>query len=367
MLAALLAIALQAAPAPTTAPPAACPAPAMAQAADAPAPLRTLDASLALAGPNADELRRALDAIEAGFRDDLEWLVRTMPPQDLAALKADFLLADVRLAERARAAAPWGRDLPPELFRQYVLPYASLNERRDDCRRDFMDRFAAEAWKFADPVDAVRWINAHLYAACKVGFDWTKRIKTEQSPYETMQVGWASCTGMSILLVDACRAVGIPARVTGIPAWTKATGNHNWVEVWWDRWYNVGEAGSDPRKPDWVRDQCRTQSRAEDWAHAVYAAAWRPTGTHFPLCWAFEIEWVPALNVTRFYTDELAVPVTVPGGGPATVEARWHGELVARARAGANGAATLPLVRGERFELAFIRPDGSRSTSTVAP
>ena len=335
-------------------------------AAAAPA-LRTLERSLELAGANAAELRQALAAIEPGAREDMEWLVRTMPQPDLCTLNSGFLLRNVRLAERARDGAPWGRDLPPELFRQYVLPYANLNERRDDWRQDFVDRFAAGAWKLTDPIDAVRWINDRLMADCKVGFDWTKRIKTEQSPYETMQVGWGSCTAMSILLVDACRAAGIPARIAGIPAWTQATGNHTWVEVWWDRWYIVPEAGKDPRRPEWVRERCRTQARADDWVHAVYAAAWRPTGTHFPLCWAFEIEWVPALNITRLLNDEVAHRVTVAGGGPATVEARWNGELVARARAGTDGTATLPLARGETFELAFVRPDGSRSVTTVTP
>ena len=362
MLGTMLAIVLLAAPQGVPAG-AQCPS---APATAAPA-LRTLDRSLELAGANAAELRQALAASEPASREDMEWLVRTMPPPDLATLKSGFLLRNVRLAERARTEAPWGRDLPPELFRQYVLPYANLNERRDDWRQDFVDRFAAGAWKFTDPIDAVRWINDRLMADCKVGFDWTKRIKTEQSPYETMQVGWGSCTAMSILLVDACRAVGIPARITGIPAWTQATGNHNWVEAWWDRWYIVPEAGKDPRQPDWVREQCRSQARADDWVHAVYAAAWRPTGTHFPLCWAFEIEWVPALNVTRLLNEEVAHRVAVPGGGPATVEARWRGELVARARAGADGTATLPLARGEAFELTFVRPDGSRSVTTVTP
>jgi hypothetical protein len=329
--------------------------------------LRTLEQALALARTNADALRSALAAVEPESRDDLEWLVRTMPPGDLAALKPEFLLRNVRLAHRARDGSPWGRDLPPELFRQYVLPYASLNERRDDWRQDFVDRFAAGAWKFTDPIDAVRWINDRLMADCKVGFDWTKRIKTEQSPYETMQVGWGSCTAMSILLVDACRAAGIPARIVGIPAWTQATGNHTWVEVWWDRWHIVPEAGKDPRQPDWVREQCRTQARADDWVHAVYAATWRPTGTHFPMCWAFEIEWVPALNITRLLNEEVAYRALVPGGGPTIVEARWHGDLIARARAGADGTATLPLARGETFELTFVRPDGSRSATTVTP
>jgi hypothetical protein len=52
--------------------------------------------------------------------------------------------------------------------------------------------------------------------------------------------GFASCTGVSILYVDALRSVGVPARLVGTPAWkgVASNGNHNWVEVFLgDGWY----------------------------------------------------------------------------------------------------------------------------------
>ena len=36
------------------------------------------------------------------------------------------------------------------------------------------------------------------------------------------------------VLADAFRAVGIPSRVAGTPAWHDDRGNHNWNEVWVD-------------------------------------------------------------------------------------------------------------------------------------
>ncbi len=44
--------------------------------------------------------------------------------------------------------------------------------------------------------------------------------------------------------VDALRAVGIPARLAGTPAWNQAVqhGNHNWVEVWVDGAWQFIEA-----------------------------------------------------------------------------------------------------------------------------
>jgi len=52
---------------------------------------------------------------------------------------------------------------------------------------------------------------------------WGLRFVPDQTP-EIMSVsqvldkGYASCTGLSIFLVNACRAVGIPARLAGVQA-----------------------------------------------------------------------------------------------------------------------------------------------------
>jgi hypothetical protein len=334
----------------------------------APTPIDpALARALERAGANATELRSALGDIEPALRGDLEWLISTMPEVDLEQLKAPYLLANVRLAAEARRRAPWGQSIPDSIFRQYVLPYASVNERRDDWRQDFMDRFSAKAWSFKDPIDAVKWINDSLPDMLNVHFHATKRRKPDQSPYESMELGWASCTGLSILVIDACRAVGIPARMVGCPAWKKVQGNHNWVEVWWDRWHNVGDSGSDPRGVDWVEERCRTETDPDDWVHSVYAAVWRPTNVKYPLVWAFEIEWVPALNITRFYSDPVDHPFEVDGGGPAEIDVRWGGELIARVSADRDGKAILPLARGCHFDVTCRRPGADPVTVTVRP
>jgi len=366
MVLSILLLALQNAPAPQ---PAVSPTP-VAPSGQSTTPAESqpdLARSLERAGDNAAELKRAIETIEPTFRADMEWLVATMPEIDLKALKAEFLVKNVRLAERARAEAPWGKAIPESIFRQYVLPYVNVNERRDDWRQDFFDRFTKEAWKFKDPIDATKWINDHLPDALNVHFHATKRRKPDQSPYESMELNYASCTGLSILVIDACRACGIPARMVGCPAWKKVQGNHNWVEVWWDRWHNVGDSGSDPRGVDWVEERCRTETDPDDWVHAVYAAVWRPTNTKYPLVWAFEIEYVPAVNITRFYTDPVTHEVSVPGGGPAEITVMWAGELVVRAKAGPDGKAKLPLARGGQFEVTFAKPDGSVVTQVMKP
>ena len=76
----------------------------------------------------------------------------------------------------------------------------------------------------------MRTLNREIYRRLGVVFDANKRLTNEQSPYQSTLQGCASCTGMSILLANACRAAGIPARIAGIPEWPTGD-NHTWIEV----------------------------------------------------------------------------------------------------------------------------------------
>src|SRR5690606_17330671 len=95
------------------------------------------------------------------------------------------------------------------------------------------------------PGEAALLLNETLFKDYNVGYN-TKRLRTDQSPEETIAQGMATCTGLSIMFVDACRAVGIPARVAGIHSWPGRGGNHTWAEVWdAGRWHFVGAAEPD--------------------------------------------------------------------------------------------------------------------------
>ena len=77
-----------------------------------------LAAALARAGANRPELERALRAAPAAQREGMRYLVRHMPAADLRALKADYLLENVRLAYAARAkywlTSPTNRSMSSE-------------------------------------------------------------------------------------------------------------------------------------------------------------------------------------------------------------------------------------------------------------
>ncbi len=165
-----------------------------------------LQTALDRAGSNRGEIQKALDGTSGAEREAMEFLVANMSRRDLRTLSAAFLLENVRLACQTWDEAPWKRDVPHEIFLNYVLPYANIDERRDPWRKEFHDRFAPLVKQARTPGEAAVLLNQKVFPLVKVQYS-TKRRKAVQSPKESMDTGLASCTGLTILLVDACRAV----------------------------------------------------------------------------------------------------------------------------------------------------------------
>ncbi len=237
------------------------------------------------------------DQISPQEREALAFLKTNMPEADAKVLKDAFLIENTRLALQAKNEAPWGKDVPKEIFLNNVLPYASLNERRDNWRADFHRRFIKIAIKSKTIDRAALALNKVVFDTLKVSYSATKRPKPEQSPYETVQAHYASCTGLSILLTDALRSVGIPARIAGIAMWPDESGNHTWVEIWDGKWRYVGAAESTSLDHGWFTVKASTA----DARHPIYATSFKKTGLSFPMPWAPEIKSVPAVNVTEKY------------------------------------------------------------------
>ena len=200
-----------------------------------------LQSALARAADNREQIETALRQVPQAQREGMDFLVRHMPDRDLRQLTAEYLLENVAYAYRAWNEAPWQERLTKEIFLNEVLPYASVNERRDRWRKDFYDRFQPLIADCETPGRAAALLNQKIFSLLNVRYS-RKRIKPDQSPYESMETGLASCTGLSILLIDACRAVAVPARFAGTPLWSDRSGNHSWVEIWDRGWHFTGAA-----------------------------------------------------------------------------------------------------------------------------
>ena len=270
----------------------------------------SVQAALDRAGQNRPQIERALQLTPPEQLEGMQFLISHMPDRDLTSLSADYLLENVQLAYRAWSSSPWKDKIPQEIFLNNVLPYANINEGRERWRADFHDRFKELVKDARSPSEAAAILNQQIFKILNVRYS-TKRRKADQSPNESIKTGLASCTGLSILLIDACRAVGVPARFAGTPLWTNLSGNHSWVEVWDDGWHFTGAAEPNGLELDkaWFLGNAAT-ARRDDPRHAIFAVSFKRTPQKFPLVWDDEIDYVHAVNVTDFYTkrDEQLPP-----------------------------------------------------------
>ena len=261
-----------------------------------------IDRTIATAGDNAKELKKALKEVPRNEREGMAFLISYMPERDAKSLSADFLLENVQYAYKARAEFPWAKEVPDSVFLNDVVAYANLNENRESWRKDFYERFKKYVAPCKTMREAIDSVNKNVRDELLVDYN-TKREKPDQAPYESMCQHMASCSGLSILLTDAFRAVGIPSRVAGTPAWHDDRGNHNWNEVWIDgQWRFTEYYPSDDLDQSWFLTDAGKAIK-EDVRKAIYAASFKPTGCYFPLVWDENIRYVHAENVTDRYTS----------------------------------------------------------------
>jgi pimeloyl-ACP methyl ester carboxylesterase len=260
--------------------------------------------ALAQAGTNRQELATALEKAPVAQRDEMQFLIENAPVSDLQTLSADFLLENVALADEAFQSAPWENQIPREIFLNEILPYACVDETRDGWRKMLRKICAPLVADCKTPGETACRLNENIFKIVNVHYS-TARKKAAQSPAESIASGLASCTGLSILLVDACRSVGIPARFAGTPMWTDNSGNHSWVEIWDGGWHFFGAAEPDANGLDhaWFKDKAATAIENNP-TNAIYAASFKKTGLVFPLDWAPDDHSINAVNVTARYASK---------------------------------------------------------------
>ena len=268
-----------------------------------------------LARAASPEIDKALAQVPAEQRTSMEWLVAHMPAQDRDTLKADFLLQHVDTAYKAWKSAPWNATVSEAMFRDAILPYASVSEQRENWMPMLRDRCLPMVHGVNNPGQAAIRLNQQLFPATGVKYS-TARDRADQSPSESMKSGLASCTGLAIMLVDACRAVGVPARFVGVPKWIERDGNHSWVEVWdgsnW-RFTGAAEPTGDRLDEGWFVGAAAGQRSGKP-EHAIYAVTWNDSPITFPMVFDPSRPGARAVDVTERYTN--AKPASADSTAP---------------------------------------------------
>ncbi len=234
----------------------------------------------------------------AGPESDAEFLLKYAPERDLP-LPEEYVTENCRLAAAARETAI--EKYPDEIYREYVLPYSVIREERDDWRREFRDRFLPLISGCTNAYEAAVLLDRRIWDEIGVHYN-VKRDKARQSPRHSMRIGMASCTGISIILIDVCRALGIPARLVGC-CWTTIPGNHSWVEVWSEGAWHVVASGEKEREDNiWFLEYAALADASRP-DRRIYASRWSPGETRFWQTWDRPgcVSDVPADDVTAKY------------------------------------------------------------------
>ena len=175
-------------------------------------------------------------------REALMFLYAYMPLNDLADYDGEFFLKHVDAAFATREAFDWGKTIPEDIFRHFVLPYRVNNENMDTARMVFLKELQPRL-KGMSMYDAALEVNHWCHE--KVTYQPTD--SRTSAPLSTIRTAWGRCGEESTFTVTALRAAGIPARQVYTPRWAHTDDNHAWVEVWIDgKWYYLGACEPEP-------------------------------------------------------------------------------------------------------------------------
>ena len=175
-------------------------------------------------------------------REAMEFLYSAMSSADMGDYQGEYFLDNVRMSLKAREQMAWGKDVPEDLFRHFVLPVRVNNERMDEFRMMYYDtlRMRVEGLSLHDAaLEVNHW--------CHEKATYVPSDSRTSSPMATMLTAEGRCGEESTFTVSALRAVGIPARQVYTPRWAHTDSNHAWVEVWIDgKWYFMGACEPEP-------------------------------------------------------------------------------------------------------------------------
>lgn len=182
-----------------------------------------------------------VDTLPLMEKECMQFLCAYMPYSDVADYDASFFLKQVQYALMARDSFAWGRTVPEDVFRHFVLVYRVNNEDMDTARM-YMFHALKDRVKHMSMHDAALEVNhwCHEHVAYRAA-----DMRTS-SPLATMRTSLGRCGEESTFAVTAFRSVGIPARQCYTPRWAHCDDNHAWVEVWVDgQWYFLGACEPD--------------------------------------------------------------------------------------------------------------------------
>lgn len=175
-------------------------------------------------------------------KEALEFLYAFMPLSDLAMHNGEYVFVQAETALHARDSFTWGKTIPEDIFRHFVLPYRINNEYTDSARQVFYRELKGRIQELS-MYDAALEVNHWCHE--KVSYKGSD--ERTSGPLTTVRNALGRCGEESTFTVSALRSVCIPARQVYTPRWAHTDDNHAWVEVWVDgKWFFLGACEPEP-------------------------------------------------------------------------------------------------------------------------
>ncbi|MDR3188084.1 MAG: transglutaminase domain-containing protein [Prevotellaceae bacterium] len=287
-----------------------------------------------------DALFAVLDRenLTAQQREALEFLYAYMPLCDLADGYGDFFLRQVDAAFAARSCFSWGKSIPEDIFRHFVLVYRVNNESLDTARSVFFEELKDRV-KGLSMADAALEVNHWCHE--KVTYRGTDGRTS--APLALMRTSWGRCGEESTFTVAALRAVSIPARQCYTPRWVHTNDNHAWVEAWIDgQWRYMGACEPEPELDvAWFTAPSKRAMMVHTNVFGLYNGA-EEKNVQTPLYSTINLlsAYAPVRKVTVRVTDEQNRPVE---GATVKFKVYNYAELypIVRSVSAADGTASI--------------------------
>lgn len=193
-------------------------------------------------GKRADAFLGPMEHLNGDELFCMKFLIASLPASDIASYDGALLLKFVRHALFLRENTPWGKQIPDDLFLNYILSYRVNNEAIEFCQEEFY-RELREGISGKSMTEAALEINYWCFEQA------TYRPTDDRtaSPLTVVHRCFGRCGEESTLAVTAFRSAGIPARQCYVPRWSHCDDNHAWVEVWVDgSWNYLGACEPEP-------------------------------------------------------------------------------------------------------------------------
>ena len=166
----------------------------------------------------------------------IKWIYANSPLSDMANYDFDMFKKCAEHGVMLRETSPFAKDLPEDIFLNYVLHIRVNEEELCDCRQLFHS-LLADRVNHLSMHDAI--IEANYWNCENVMYQLTD-IRTI-SALGAYNSAYGRCGEESNFGVNVFRAIGIPARQIYTPRWAHCDDNHAWVEVYCNGdWYFLG-------------------------------------------------------------------------------------------------------------------------------